>query len=146
MTKNKSTDELISDIKDTREIDTYLQENKAALHFPTLAEFLNTHRLAKQLPCPSLPRPSNLTRAYIQQIMTGQKSAPSRNTLLCIALAMKLSCEETALLLKYAQTGPLYPRNPSDSIVIHSLRHGLSLIDTELKLAEHSLPPLSNQK
>ena len=59
---------------------------------------------------------------------------------------MKLSCEETALLLKYAQTGPLYPRNPSDSIVIHSLRHGLSLIDTELKLAEHSLPPLSNQK
>ena len=141
--KEKNTGELFSEIQQTEEIHSYLKDNKKSLHYPTIAEFLNKVLQDKGMTKKELIEESNLDRVYVYQILSGVKTAPSRAKLLSLAIALKLSLDETQHLLKYGKVPELYPRDSTDSVIIYAIKQQLSLHDTNELLNELGLKCLS---
>lgn len=137
-----STEELLRLLKDTRSIEGfYKQTGESLSNISTseyIAQLMAQHKLLKQ----EVIEMANLERSSGYQILSGQRN-PKRDTLLRIALVMKLSLAETQRLLKIAQRGELYPKNRRDAAVVYCIHHGLSLIDTEILLESIGEPLLS---
>ena len=89
-----------------------------------------------------LTRPSMAFEIAV--LFAGRKKQPARNKVISLALAMKLTPEETQYLLYYAGAEQLYVRNPRDSILWYALEHHMSVLDTNLMLQKMSELTLLN--
>ena len=54
------------------------------------------------------------------QIFSGTRN-PSRDSLLCILIAMELDIEQTQEILKIAEFAPLFPKLKRDAIIISGI-------------------------
>ena len=140
----KSTEELKSDLRKASGLEGFLVENRKDFCQYTLAEYLHHLLEEKHLIKMDVVRDSLLERLYAYHIFAGRKKNPSRNKIICLALAMKLTPEETQYLLYYAGAEQLYVRNPRDSILWYALDHHMSAIDTNIMLQKMSELPLLN--
>lgn len=126
----RSTDELLRQLEQEKDVTPYLKENKEEFErIPlcyALAELLDRYGLRK---APVISA-SGLDKAYTYQIFDGKKTAPSRDKLLAICLAMGLTLPETQRILRLGHVGQLHPRNIRDSVIIHSILHHVSVRDT----------------
>jgi hypothetical protein len=99
-----STEELLRLLKDTRSIESfYGQTGESLSNISTseyLAQLMEQYKLLKQ----EVIEMANLERSFGYQIFSGLRN-PKRDTLIRIALVMKLSLTETQRLLKIAQRG-----------------------------------------
>ena len=139
MYKEKSTNELFNEITKSKEINLFLENNKAALSHPSAATYLSDLLQKKHMDKSALIQRSGLDRVYVYQILSGKKASPSRSKLLALALALQLTLDETQHLLKYGHVSELYPRNRADSILIYAINNKLSVIETNTRLAELNL-------
>lgn len=71
-----------------------------------------------------------------------EKQNLSRDKVLALALAMKLTTKETQHLLHYAGAGALYVRDHWDSVLWYALEHRMGVVDTNLLLTELNLRAL----
>ena len=78
---------------------------------------------------------SLLSRSFAYQICSGERQ-PSRDIVLRIAIAMGASVDETQQLLRLAQRGTLYPRDPRDAVIIYALSRGLDLYEADELLSQ----------
>lgn len=135
---NKTTDELINELKNSESIDTFLTENFGELTEKALAEELNRLLLQKGLKKSDVINKSCLNEVYAYQIFKGTK-APSRNKILALCIAMKLSIDETRHVLILADAGELYPRNERDCIIMFALEHNMSVMDCNALLVDKNI-------
>ena len=98
---------------------------------------LGEHKMTKQ----QVIEQANLERSSGYQIFSGIRN-PRRDTLLRIAIAMRLTLPETQRLLKVAQRGELYPKNRRDAAIIYCIEHRRDMIDAELLLQSIGEPSL----
>lgn len=140
----KSTEELKNDLRQASGLEGFLVDNRKNFCKYTLAEYLHHLLEEKHLIKMDVVRDSLLERLYAYHIFAGRKKNPSRNKVISLALAMKLTPEETQYLLYYAGTEQLYVRNPRDSILWYALDHHISVIDTNIMLQMMSESPLLN--
>ena len=140
----KSTEELKNDLRQASGLESFLVDNRKSFCKYTLAEYLHHLLEEKHLIKMDVVRDSLLERLYAYHIFAGRKKNPSRNKVISLALAMKLTPEETQYLLYYAGTEQLYVRNPRDSILWYALDHHISVIDTNIMLQMMSESPLLN--
>ena len=140
----KSTEELKDDLRQASGLEGFLVDNQKDFCQYTLAEYLNQLLAEKHLTKTDVVRASNLERTYAYHIFAGRKKQPARNKVISLALAMKLTPEETQYLLYYAGAEQLYVRNPRDSILWYALDHRLSVIDTNIMLQKMSELTLLN--
>lgn len=119
--KRKPTEELLEKLAKTKQLDDYLKENKEFMVDSSLCELLN--QLLKEKNCSKIEaiKGAELNEIYGYQIFSG-KRIPSRDKLICIAIGIKLSLEETQTLLKSAGFAPLYPKHERDSILIFGIQ------------------------
>ena len=137
----KDTNELVHELKNTRSMAAFLRENQGEMVSRSLPEYL-AHLLEKKgLSQKDVIKASGLSASYACHIFSGERST-TRPKMLAIALAMKLTVEETQYLLHYAGLPQLYARVPWDSIIIHALSHQKSVIDTNLLLDDFGERPL----
>jgi len=80
-----------------------------------------------------------MDKNYAYQIFNGNKTHPSRDKMIALAIGMGLNVLETRKLLKIAGACDLYARNPRDSVIIFGLNNRLSLIDTNELLNDYRL-------
>lgn len=83
----------------------------------------------------------NLERSYGYQIFNGTRR-PTRDTLMILALVLKLNTEETRRMFELAGRAPLYARCRRDAAVLYGLSHGMSETDVHellLELGEEEL-------
>ncbi len=99
----------------------------------SLADYLNELLTAKGLKRSQVIREAGINETFGYQVFTGARHA-SRNNLLKLAFAMKLSVRETNRLLQAGQANGLYCKNRRDAIIIFSLNHGYSLQKTQEEL------------
>lgn len=78
---------------------------------------------------------------YAYQIFYGNKKT-SREYILSLAFAMKLSPKKTDYLLYYSGHEKLYPRNKWDSVIYFALTNHKNILETNEMLAEWKLYPL----
>lgn len=141
----KSTDELNHEIKNATNIEDYLSENKTALLAGTLSEQLNLLLAQKGLKKADVLHDSQLGKAYIYQIFSGQK-VPSRDKLIAIAFGLHLSENETQKLLKLSGYRELYARDERDAIILFTLQRGKTIFDANELLFNHELAILDTSK
>ena len=131
----KSTGELLDILRNTQNIDTYIEtekENFVAEDLTTCLEKLLTEKSLSKSDC---IKASGLDRTYAYQIFSGVKK-PSRDKLLALCFAMKLTEEEVQTLLKHSGYTPLYPRIPRDGVLLFALHHQYSVDDVNGLLFE----------
>lgn len=141
-----STNGLAEILKNTKDINSFLQENEAYITNPTLQEYLMELLLLKGLKRQDVIKNAQLDSNYINQLFSGIKTKPGRNQTLSLAFGFGLNNEETARLLKIAGVGALYPKNKRDAVIIHSLENGKSIMQTNETLNSLELGTLSDYR
>lgn len=136
----KKTEDLIHEILSEEDISQYLESNSG--------EFLDTpvHVCLKEFLASAGMKVSQVADRsckgeYIYQVFRGTKK-PGRDVLLCIALAMELSLDETVHLLRIARMPLLDARNRRDSILMFAVKRKLAVPDTNDILYEFGEPCL----
>lgn len=136
----KKTEDLISEIIEGENISCYLDTNEDEFLDITLHEHLKRLLSKNDLKVSQIVEHSNKGE-YIYQIFRGVKN-PGRDVIICIALAMKLSLEETRQLLRIARMPLLDARNRRDSIFIFAISRKLTVPETDDILYEFNEPCL----
>lgn len=134
---NRTTDELMHELFTKQDVQAYWQENAGELLCGTLAEYLNTLLQRHGLKKGPVIEAAQIERSYGYQLFSGRRGTPSREVLLSLALAMALPLAETQSLLRTAGQAMLYPRVRRDSIILHALGQGLSVMACNAKLERY---------
>ncbi len=97
---------------------------------PLLSEHLSALLKARGLTVRDAIRACDLERSYGYQLFNGTRR-PTRDTLLKLALCLRLSEAETQRLMKIAGRQPLYARDRRDAALLYALTHGLGLEEAD---------------
>ena len=137
----KSTDELLNEIKSTKNILDYMEHNQEEMHLNTLAEALEAWVTKKGISIAEVIKKSNLNNSYVYQIFRGKKS-PSRDKVIALAFGLALSADETQKLLKQAGYRELYPRDKRDALLLFAINQKMNIIDANEVLYDHEIEVL----
>ena len=125
----KNTQELLDILKGVAQPEDYIEKEEDNLVKMKLHEYINNYLEDKGISKGLLIKNSGLDRTYTYQILLGDKK-PSRDKVLAMCFALKLSFEEVQNLLKATEYPILYARINRDSIIIFALQHNITLTDT----------------
>lgn len=140
-----TTDELNHEIKAATDIEDYLAKNKANMLTQTLCEHLNILLSQKCLSRADVVRNSQLDRAYVYQIFSGERT-PSRDKLIAMAFGLRLSDDETQTMLKLSGNRELYARDERDALILFALQRKKSILEVNELLFNHDLAVLGISK
>lgn len=129
----KTTDELLKVLKNSHNIEQFLENNIDDIKDATFVEYLNSCLERCGLSKSEAIEHSNIQKNYGYQIFDGSKN-PSRNKVLALCLSMRLSVDDTNRLLKLSDHSILYPRIKRDSIIHFALEQKCNLIDANILL------------
>lgn len=132
----KSTSNLESELKRSKNLDDFLERNHEELSKGSLSEQIQRLIDAKGLSKSELVKKCNLNDVYAYQIISGARR-PSRDKLLCLCIAMEVTLDETQELLLHGGFAPLYVRNQRDSIISFAIYHNETILQLNAKLFEH---------
>ncbi|WP_302486083.1 XRE family transcriptional regulator [uncultured Megamonas sp.] len=135
------TDKLGADLKQQKDIHTFLKNNQKNFLNITLSAYLDELLSQKALVKADVIKKSGLPVTYAYKIFSGQKHT-ARNRILALAIAMQLNIDETNHLLNHAKHSSLYARNPWDAIIMYALEKHLSVIETNILLTDAKASPL----
>ena len=137
----KDTTKIVEELELCDDFRTFYDEHKDYMIKDSLSVLLNRLMKEKSLKKSQVIKASELSEVYAYQIFSGVR-IPERKKLLCLAVAMKLSLEETQVLLKTAGYAPLYVKLPFDSVVLYGICKGLSVVQINELLYEYDLETL----
>lgn len=126
--KNKTTTELLKELINFKTFEEYESANKNHMISKSLSEYLLAIIDEKKLTKAEVIRKSQLNENYAYQLLSGLKTNPKRDKLICLCIGMELSVEQTNSILKIAGLSPLYPRIKRDSIIILCMNEEKSVI------------------
>ena len=132
---NKQTAELLHELQQAHQLETYFTVNKEEISSISLKDFLENMLFNKNLSKVDVIKKSGLYPIYAYQIFAGKKK-PSRNKLLSLCFGMELLLDEAQRLLTIANVGILYPRVKRDSIIIFALHKRITIFDCNEMLYE----------
>lgn len=128
MTKIKNTEYLNHKILESKNVKSFLEENKLNIVTTEFNHLLYTFIEEKGLKNSDFFRVSGLTDSYGYQLLNGKRQ-PSRDKVLQASIGLNLSIGQTNTLLKSAEKSELYIRTKKDAIVMFALNNGLSFIE-----------------
>lgn len=130
----KSTTELLNELKNFDSFKEYEKINKNSMINKTLSQYLCDLLEEKHLKKSDVIRKGELNESYAYQMFSGVKSTPSKDKLICLSIGMDLSVDETNSLLKLAGLSSLYPRIKRDSIIIINMNNKKSVVEINEEL------------
>lgn len=133
-----NTEELNHQIKNATDIDDYLNRNRGHMLSCRLHEYLGALLAEKNISKPEVVRDSLLDRAYVYQILSGERN-PSRDKLLALAFGLKLTCEEAQKMLKLSGNRELYARDERDAVIFFALQRSKTIDETNELLQARGL-------
>lgn len=137
----KDTNQLENELTESNDVKNFLNDNAENFRKYTLAEYLRRLLDEKILIKAQVIRDSQLDEGYAQHIFGGRKN-PSREKILSLALAMKLSPKETNYLLYYAGHNKLYARDERDAVIIFALENRKTVLQTNELLTDLKMESL----
>ncbi|WP_080797265.1 transcriptional regulator [Arabiibacter massiliensis] len=129
--KEPLTEELLQELLAAPDPRAFADRHRLAKR--TLPEYLQELLDEKGLERVDVVRAAGLNETFGYQIFMGQRGA-SRNKVLQLAFAMKLTLKEADRLLQAAGANELYCKNRRDAIIIFCLDRGCSLQKTDEEL------------
>lgn len=133
----KETNDLLSRLKSVDNLESlekYLADIEA--QYPSsFSEYMADFLKQKGISTTELIKRSKIERTYCYQILSGRKN-PSREKIIAMALASKMSFEETQRALEIARVGVLYVKSKRDSVIIYALNNHMNILDTNSLLVQ----------
>jgi transcriptional regulator with XRE-family HTH domain len=120
------TAELLRLLKEDADFSQTLKKSGDAINNPTLALCLINHQKTCGLSISQIADNAMLSQSFVYQVFSGVRN-PGRDTLISIAMVMRLSLDSTQRLLMLARKGELYPRVRRDAAVIFGIQHEYTL-------------------
>ena len=134
----KTTANLMEELLQTRRLEDYLGENDAQLLDTTLPQELGKLLEKTGLFRGEVAVRSGLSRVYVYQIFSGQKT-PTRDSLLRICFSLAMDAEEISVLFQHTGYPVLYPRDRRDSVIIFAATRHKTLLELEEMLEQQQL-------
>lgn len=122
--KEPMTEDLLNELLDSPDPAAFASKHKLACR--SLPDYLQQLLDERGLRRPEVVRQAGINPTFGYQIFVGQRN-PSRNKLLQLAFAMKLSLREMNRLLQAGGCNELYCKNRRDAIIIFCINHGETL-------------------
>ena len=144
-TAQVTTKELWAKLFQTPTVGGFLSENEASCAVPAFSDYISGLCKVKGIKPEQVLKKAGIEKSFGHRLFSGTRN-PSRDTVLMLAFGFGLTTDETQQLLKTARAAMLYPKIPRDAVIAFCLYHGKSLVDTQLILAENSLPELGGRR
>ena len=129
----RDTDSLRSELMETADLDAFLSENADSFHHESVQELLNQLFLKTDLTKAELARRSGVSAVYLHQLFAGRRN-PSRDRVLCLAIGLSATLENTQELLRRCGLAELYPKDRRDAIILYGIAHQDSLQEVHDRL------------
>lgn len=139
MKKKKSTADLMESLTQSHDLQLFMDENESDFQREDIAAYLQALLKEKHLKKSRVIQDAMLNEVYGYQIFSGVKT-PRRDKMLCLALAMGLTLEETQKMLRACGFSPLYVRHCRDCVLIHCILEKKSVMEVNAILDEMGLP------
>lgn len=136
------TEDLLNKLKNASDLQSFFNTYEKEFLTYTPVSYLNELMAIKNITVSSIAKNSGRGE-YLYKIFNNKRN-PSRDILISIAFGMKLSLEETQLLLRISKFAILDPRDKKDSIIIYGLTHNLTVFQTDDMLSENNLITLND--
>ena len=120
--ESTDTSELRSELMETADLDSFLKENADNFKRQSVQELLQSMFLKTDLSKAELARRSGVSTVYLHQIFAGRRN-PSRDRLLCLAIGLSATLEETQNLLRRCGLAELYAKDRRDAIILYGIAH-----------------------
>ena len=127
------TSKFYEEISGVKDLNKYIGENEGKFITVTLPEYLDLLLVNQSMTKKELVKSAGIEKSYLYQIFNGRRS-PSRDKLIRIAFALKLSLDSTQRLLIIAEKPILYPARKRDAAIMFCLIKGHSLDKTQIYL------------
>lgn len=124
---HKDTAKIVEELGLCDDFTTFYDENKEYMVDQSLPELLAELVEQKGIRKSYAIKAAEISEVYGYQIFSGIRH-PERKKLLCLAVGMNLTLDETQNLLRCAGYSPLYVKLPFDSVVIYGICKRLSVI------------------
>lgn len=134
----KNTKDLLKELNNTHDIDSYLNDNRTQIIDKQLNNFLNELIERNAISKSKIIRQADINEIYAYQIFSG-KRFPSRNKLLRICIGAEFSINEINDVLTVGEFSPLYPRIKRDSIIIFGIQNQYTIYQINELLHSHQL-------
>ncbi|MBE7033418.1 MAG: helix-turn-helix transcriptional regulator [Ruminococcaceae bacterium] len=132
-----TTEKLLAELKSTTDIETFFKEHEGQFLDKTTHSYLNELISLKNMNISDVAKNSG-SGEYVYKIFSGERK-PSRDILISVAFGMKLSLEETQLLLRITKFAILDSRDKRDSVIIYGLTHSMNIFETDDMLYKKDL-------
>ena len=133
---------LLQELKETKSIYSYLQNNHAIFSEQVFTDYLKQLIDRNGIHKTELVMQTGLSKSYVYAILSGERRPPSRNRVILMALAVKATLEEAQNLLIYSEYNPLSPKVQRDAAVIFAIEQQLSSLQLTDLLFDLNLDPL----
>lgn len=122
----KDTEELLNELKQTKELGEFLEENTAEFEVLPLTELLTELLKKYDKNRIDVIKAARLDFTYGYQIFDGKKK-PRREKLLQLAFGFPLSVDDTNRMLRAGGVSGLYVRSKRDVVCMYCLQQKVSL-------------------
>ena len=126
--------EMFAEVRDCKNPKKFFSENNQFIEF-NFPIMLNKNIIDMGLSKTELIKQTNIEKSYFYQILNGRRN-PCRDKLLKIAVVMKLSINETQILLIAADKSILYPKRKRDAAIMCCMNKKYNLHETQIFLHE----------
>lgn len=122
----KNTEELLTEIMQSTEIEDFLRDNKDSILNLSLTEYFDILIKEKNVARKDVINKSQLNYTYGYQILNGTRK-PTKDKLIQICFGLGATVKEANRILILADAGGLYSKNRRDCIIMFALNKNLSV-------------------
>ena len=133
----KETEELMYELINENNIETYFSNNKDELFNKEQAEHLISLLKQYNISKSEVISNSGLNNKYAYHIFSGLR-VPSRDKVISLAFGFKMNLKDTQRLLKFFKYSELYSRDERDCIIILAIENHKNLVDTNIDLDKYN--------
>lgn len=137
----KTTDELLLNLKRSKDIEQYFMANGEELLQEGLGDYLYQLLEKIEVSATQAAQRSLLSKSQVYNILNNQ-TKPSRAFVIQLSFGIRATLEQTQQMLRLSGNQRLYPRVKRDAILIFALDNKLSLEDAHELLVKRGVEGL----
>ncbi len=132
----KITDELLKELKNSKDIQSFLDSHEQEFISENPVDYLNYIIQSRKTSVAEVAKNSGVGN-YVYKVFNNERK-PSRDVMLAIALGIGLSLEEAQLLLRISKFAILDSRDKRDSVIIYGFVNHLTVFKVDDLLANNN--------
>lgn len=136
----RSLSKKLQNIRDDKEAEQFIQEHTDT---GSLHGFLNELMAEQEITIPELIERSGISKNYIYNILSGERTNPSRDKVIAICIGLGATFSQTNRALELVKHSAIYPKDERDARIAIAINQCVKRVtDVNITLEKNGLRPL----